>query len=48
MVLEFTGVVSLMLSGFEPGVTAQVIAGEVEVLQITPELFSATKKLSLF
>jgi hypothetical protein len=35
---ELTGIVGLMLSSFEPGVIEQIIGGEVEGMQITPEL----------
>jgi len=35
---ELTGIVGMVLSSFEPGVMEQIIAGEVEGIQITPEL----------
>jgi len=35
---ELTGIVGMMLSSFETGVMEQIIAGEVEGIQITPEL----------
>jgi ABC-type amino acid transport system permease subunit len=38
LVGELTGVIGLILSSFEPGVMEQIIGGEVEGIQITPEL----------